>query len=60
MPPSCFRKATTPIRRKGLATLNTQWSDQKIWVMRVLFSVTGVRQVRASTCLAPTWICSQR
>ena len=54
MPPSCFRKATTPMRRNGLAMLNTQWSDQKIWVIVVLVSVRGVRQVRASTCLGPT------
>ena len=50
----------TPMRRNGLARLNTQWSDQKIWVMRVFVSLMGVRQVRASTCFSPTWICSQR
>ena len=37
----------TPIRRKGLARPNTQWSDQKIWVIVVfvmLHVYTAIRE----------------
>ena len=45
---------------KGLSRLNTGWSDQITWVIRVFVSLTGVRQVSASTWRAPTCTCSQR